>query len=114
MAYRARQGDIIWLDFDPQSGHEQQGRRPALVVSSDKFNDFEKVTAMVCPITNTDRNIPLQIRLDGSVATKGVIMCNQAKILDLQKRNAAFIERVPNEIMFEVSDILIGIVKTDI
>lgn len=113
MAYNANQGDIIWLDFDPQAGHEQRGRRPALVVSNNKFNRFEKTTAMVCPITNTDRSIPIQVKLDDRTKTSGVIMCDQAKILDLQERNADFIEKVPDDIIFEVADIVSGFVETE-
>ena len=113
MAYRANQGDLIWLDFNPQAGHEQKGRRPALVVSNNTFNRFEKVTAMVCPITNTDRSIPVQVRLDERTKTSGVIMCDQAKILDLRERNADFIERVPDDIVFEVADIVGGFVEVE-
>jgi len=51
-----KQGDIIWLDFNPQTGHEQSGRRPALVVSNESFNRFSKM-AIVCPITNTDLSL---------------------------------------------------------
>lgn len=106
MAYRAKQGDIIWITLDPQAGHEQKGRRPALVVSNNAFNDFAKTGAMICPITNTDKGIPIQIKLDSKTKTSGVIMCDQAKILDLRERNADFIERVPNNIIFEVVDII--------
>ena len=111
MAYHAKQGDIIWLDFDPQAGHEQKGRRPAIVVSNNKFNRFEKVTAMVCPITNTDRSIPIHVKLDARTKTNGVIMCDQAKILDLQGRNADLIEKAPDDIIIEVVDIVIGFVE---
>ncbi|MCL1905549.1 MAG: type II toxin-antitoxin system PemK/MazF family toxin [Clostridiales bacterium] len=113
MAYTANQGDIIWLDFNPQAGHEQWGRRPALVVSNNSFNRFEKVTAMVCPITNTDRNIPLHIKLDHRTRTKGIILCDQAKILDTRERNAEFIEKVPEDIIFEVADIISGFVEIE-
>jgi len=113
MSYRARQGDIIWLDFNPQAGHEQKGRRPAIVISSNDFNDFEKTTAMVCPITNTDRELATQLPLDKGTNTKGVIMCNQAKILDLRQRNAEFIEKAPNSITLEAVDIIIGFLKSD-
>lgn len=83
------------------------------MVSNNKFNRFEKVTAMVCPITNTDRSIPIHVKLDGRTKTDGVIMCDQAKILDLQKRNADFIERVPDDIIFEVADIILGFVEIE-
>jgi len=111
MPYHAKQGDIIWINLDPQIGHEQKGRRPAIVVSNDTFNDFTKTAAMVCPITNTNRGIPFQIKLDGNTKTSGIIMCDQAKILDLQKRHAEFIEKAPDNIVFEAIDIIGGFIE---
>lgn len=113
MAYRANQGDIIWIDFDPQAGHEQKGRRPAFVVSNNSFNNFVRTAAMVCPITNTDRGVPIQVRLDGRTKTTGVVMCDQAKILDMQKRNADFIEQAPEDVVFEVTDIISSFVEVE-
>ena len=113
MMYSANQGDIIWMDFDPQVGHEQKGRRPAIVVSNNRFNKFQKVTAMVCPITNVDKGIPLHIKLDERTKTSGVILCDQAKILDLQKRNAEFIESAPDDIIFEVADTVGGFIDIE-
>jgi len=103
MAYQAKQGDIIWIT---QVGHEQMGRRPAIVVSNDSFNRFSARAAMVCPITNTNKGIPVQLALDSRTKTTGVIMCDQAKILDLQSRNPKFIERAPSDILYEVVDII--------
>ena len=113
MMYKARQGDIIWLDLDPQAGHEQKGRRPVLVVSNDTFNDFAKTGAMICPITSTSRNSPFQPALNDKTKTSGVIMCDQAKILDIQERNADFIEHVPDNILHEVIDIICGLVEVE-
>lgn len=113
MAYKARQGDIIRISFDPQAGREQSGRRPAIVVSNDTFNRFTKIAAMICPITSTDRDIPLHVKLDDRTLTTGVIMCDQAKILDLQKRNAELIESAPDDILFEVVDIIAGFIEID-
>jgi len=113
MAYRAKQGDIVWVSLDPQAGHEQRGRRPTIVVSNDTFNNFVKTAAMVCPITNTDRNIPIHVRLDDRTKTCGVIMCDQAKILDLQERQADLIEHAPNDIVFEVVDIIRGFIELE-
>ena len=104
------QGDIIYLDFDPQTGHEQKGRRPAFVVSNSDFNHFTKA-AIVCPITNTDKNIPIQVKLDGRTKTTGVIMCEQLKALDISKRNAVFIEKAPPEIIAEVIDLVFSFIE---
>ena len=113
MMYNARQGDIIWLNFDPQAGHEQQGRRPAIVVSNNRFNMLQKKTAMVCPITNTNKGIPVHLKLDERTKTSGIILCDQAKILDLYDRNAEFIEQAPAEIVSETVDIISGFIEVE-
>lgn len=98
MAYTPRQGDIVFLDFSPQSGHEQAGRRPAVIVSNDQF--FRRTTlALVCPITNTNNKFPLHIPLDHRTQTTGVILCEQVKCLDVISRNVKFVERIPNNLM---------------
>lgn len=110
MARVPEQGDIIVLEFDPQSGHEQKGRRPAIVVSNIIFNKFTKM-AMVCPIINTNRTFPLHVPLDNRTATTGVIMCEQVKALDILTRNALFKEKAPSDIVGEVIDILFGFIE---
>ena len=110
MSYKAKQGDIITLDFDPQAGHEQQGRRPALVVSNDSFHKRTNL-AMVCPITNSTSGFPMHILLDNRTKTTGEIMCEQAKCFDIKARNAKFKESVPQEIIDEAIDIICGIIE---
>ena len=107
MSYIPQQGDIIMLEFDPQAGHEQKGKRPALVASNNTFNDFTNI-AIVCPITNTNRGYPLHVNLDDRTSTTGVIMCEQAKSLDITARSASLIEKAPIDIVEEVVDILLG------
>jgi len=104
------QGDIIAIDFDPQTGHEQKGRRPALVVSNNAYNQFTKA-AMVCPITHTNKNIPVQIALDNRTKTTGVIMCEQIKALDLSKRCATFLEKAPADIIADVVDMVFSFIE---
>lgn len=110
MVYAPEQGDIIILEFDPQAGHEQKGRRPAIVVSNNTFNNFTKM-AMVCPITNTNRGFPLHVVLDDRTTTTGVILCEQVKALDISARNASFKEKAPQDILEEVVDILFGFIE---
>lgn len=105
-----QQGDIVYLDFNPQSGHEQAGRRPALVVSNDLFNRVSSLT-MVCPITHTDRGHPFHVRLDSRTKTQGVVMCDQARMLDLNSRRASFEEKAPVEITAEAVDLITGFVE---
>lgn len=104
------QGDIVYLDFDPQSGHEQKGRRPALVVSNNLFNRVSSLT-MVCPITNTDRGHPFHLRLDERTKTTGVVMCDQARMLDLGSRRASFEEKAPDDITAEALDLIMGFIE---
>lgn len=98
MSYVPRQGDIVTMNFSPQSGHEQRGARPALVVSNDSFFKFTHMS-IVCPITNTDNGFPLHIPLDVRTKTTGVIECEQCKSLDIISRDAAYRESLPPDIL---------------
>jgi mRNA interferase MazF len=104
------QGDIVYLDFDPQAGHEQKGKRPALIISNNTFNKFTTL-ALVCPIANTNRGFPLHVALDNRTKTSGVIMCEKVKALDIGARNVSFFERVPQDILDEVIDIVISFLE---
>ncbi|MGF7184811.1 mRNA interferase MazF [Desulfitispora alkaliphila] len=110
MNYIPNQGDIIYLEFDPQAGHEQRGKRPALVISNLTYNKFTRL-AMVCPITNTNREFPLHVKLDDRTKTTGVIMCEQVKALDIHARKGTFYEEAPEDIMEEVADIIISFIE---
>lgn len=112
MNYILEYGDIIFLEFNPQTGHEQKGKRPALVVSNNTFNKFTEM-ALVCPITNTNKGFPLHVELDTRTKTTGVIMCEQVKALDIKARNGIFFEKVPKDILEEVIDILIGFIEEE-
>lgn len=103
--YIPRKGDYIALTFDPQAGHEQKGRRPALVISNTAFNERTGL-AFVCPITNTERGIPLHVRLPDTCALPGVIMTDQAKSVDFTARKAKFIEKASVAVLNETMAIL--------
>lgn len=96
MTYIPQQGDIVFLDFHPQSGHEQSGRRPGVIVSNNQFFMWTKL-ALVCPITNTNHKFPLHIPLDNRTKTTGVILCEHVKCLDIISRNAQFVEKMPKD-----------------
>ena len=100
-AYVPRQGDLVALDFDPQSGHEQKGRRPALVISKDAFNKGTGM-AICCPITNTDRRIPFHVPITGRTSLTGFVMCEQLKPLDFRSRRMKLIERAPQDVLDDV------------
>ncbi len=96
--YHPRQGDIVFLDFSPQSGHEQAGRRPGVVISNDQFFMRTKLV-VVCPITNTRNQFPLHIPLDNRTKTTGVILTEHMKCLDVISRNIQFVEKLPQDLL---------------
>ena len=100
-AYVPRQGDLVTLDFDPQSGHEQKGRRPALVISKDAFNKGTGM-AICCPITNTDRKMPFHVPLTGRTSLTGFVMCEQVKSLDYRSRGMKLIESATQDVLEDV------------
>lgn len=101
--YIPKRGDIIKLSFDPALGIEQQGFRPALVLSPYEFNRFGGV--LVCPISqggNFARSNHWAIPLMGSgTETQGVILCNQTRTIDHKARQARFVESVPASLVEE-------------
>lgn len=101
-----KQGDNVALTFDPQSGHEQKGRRPALIVSNETFNRHLGV-AFVLPITSIKRNLPFCIALN-SENLRGYIMCEQLKSIDYKSSKAKFIEKAKAEVLEDV----LGIVES--
>ncbi len=103
--YIPRQGDIIAITFDPQSGHEQKGRRPALVVSKDLFNRSTGL-AIVCPLTKTERGFPFHVPVPDSSSLKGFIMVEQVKSVDFRTRRVKRIERASDELLANVLSIL--------
>ena len=108
-AYIPAKGDFVCLSFNPQSGHEQMGRRPALVISNELFNRHVGI-AVVCPITDTARNIPFHVAVTGNSSLTGFIMVEQVKSVDFHSRNARFIEKAAPETVNEVLGILDAIV----
>lgn len=96
--YVPSQGDLVALDFDPQSGHEQAGHRPGLVVSKDAFNKATRM-AICCPITNTDRGVPFHVPLAGRTSLTGLVMCEQVKSIDYRSRQAKLLERAPQDVL---------------
>ena len=103
--YIPQKGDFIAISFDPQSGHEQKGRRPALVVSNYLFNKHTGL-AMVCPITNTNRRIPFHLPLPTTSTLTGFVMIDQLKSVDYSARKAKFIERAPEELLSDVLEVI--------
>lgn len=103
--YIPKKGDLIVITFDPQSGHEQKGRRPALVVSNSVFNQHTGF-AIVCPITNTNRDSPFHVAIANSKTLTGYVMVEQVKSIDYQSRKIKWIESASNDLLAEVLSIL--------
>ena len=108
--YCPARGDVILLDFNPQSGHEQAGNRPALVVSDDLFNQVTGF-AVVCPITNQQKGYPFEVSVDGAKKTTGVILADQVKSLDWKARAARTVDSVSDETVTAVVGMVSKIIK---
>jgi mRNA interferase MazF len=108
-SYCPSRGDFVALTFDPQSGHEQKGRRPALVVSNDLFNRRTGL-ALVCPVTNTDRRNPFHVKLSASSVLTGFVMVDQVKSVDFNSRQAKFIDKASSTFLAEVLAILDAVI----
>ena len=99
-----RRGDMIMLDFDPQAGHEQQKRRPALVISDTQFNELG--LAVVCPVTSKAPRHNFHLALPKGLKTSGYVMTEQLKSLDYHARKAQFIEELPIGFIHQVRRII--------
>jgi len=104
-SYIPQKGDFVSVTFDPQSGHEQKGRRPALVVSNTLFNRHTGM-AIVCPLTTTDRRFPFHVPVADNAAVSGFVMVEQVKSIDFRARRAARIGRAAGRTLDEVLAIL--------
>jgi mRNA interferase MazF len=103
--YVPRKGELVTLTFDPQAGHEQRGRRPALVISNDLFNRYTGL-CIACPITNTRRDYPFHVAIPAGESVTGFIMVEQMKSIDFRSRKAKRIGKAPTAILQEVLSIL--------
>ena len=106
-----KQGEIIWLDFDPQSGHEQAGRRPALVLSKTAYN--QRIgSAFVCPITSKIKGFPFEFPINTATVT-GVVLCDHLKNIDWKARNAKMtgemVSRFELEQVWALIDSMVGL-----
>ena len=106
--YIPKKGDLVILTFDPSAGHEQQGRRPALIISNEVFNKHVGL-AIACPITNKDRNFPFHVKVESDKLT-GFIMTEQIKSIDYKARKVKFVEKVSDEVMGKVLGIVESVV----
>ena len=94
-------GDIIWLDFAPTKGHEQTGRRPALVLSPRIYNEARRM-CLVCPITSTVRDWPFETRLPDNIAVQGAVIADQIRNVSWSERGAKFACTTASETLADV------------
>jgi mRNA interferase MazF len=111
-AYIPERGDLIWLQFDPQAGHEQAGRRPALVISPTAYNRRVGL-ALCCPITSQIKGYPFEVTIPKGLGVEGVILSDQLKSLDWGVRMAKRIGRVPRPVLDEAVGKILTLVQPE-
>ena len=99
--YCPKRGDLIWLNFTPQAGHEQAGRRPTAVISHTEYNRKAGLV-LACPITSRKMGYPFEVSLPEGFGVTGVILADQVRSLDWKSRNAEFIGKLDDSVLWEV------------
>jgi mRNA interferase MazF len=110
--YVPDRGDLVWLEFTPQAGSEQRGRRPALVLSPKAYNGKVGL-ALFCPVTSKIKGYPFEVRLPDKSAVSGVVLSDQLKSLDWRSRKVEFIERASSDVMAMVTARVLPLVEPD-
>ena len=110
-AYVPDAGDLVWLSFDPQTGHEQRGRRPALILSPRAYNVKARL-AIACPIASQAKGYPFEVALPAGGVLTGVVLADHVKNLDWSARQAKFGGTAPPEVLTDVRErlrVLLGL-----
>ena len=107
-----RQGDIIFLDFDPTKGREQAGYRPAVVISQTAFNQKRNLV-FICPITSSTRPLRFRVLLDDRTQTQGDVICEQVRVIDLLARKCKVVEQLPRDLLKQVLEAVSVIVALE-
>ena len=94
-------GHLVWISLDPQSGHEQAGRRPALVLSPASYNGPVGL-ALFCPVTSQGKGYPFEVPLPAGLAVAGVVLADHVKCLDWRTRQAEYVGDAPEAVVAEV------------
>jgi mRNA interferase MazF len=110
--YIPAQGDIVWLQFNPQAGHEEAGRRPALVISPKEYN--RKVgLALFCPVTSQVKGYPFEVLLPSGLTVSGAVLSDQVKSLDWRVRKAKRLCTAPEEVVEEVLGKILALIRKE-
>ncbi len=110
--YVPERGDVVWLHFDPQTGHEQAGTRPALVISPRAYNRRVGL-ALFCPITSHVKGYPFEVVLPPGLRVKGAILSDQLKSLDWRVRKAKHVDVLPGDLLDETIARILALVDPD-
>ena len=110
MAYIPDRGDLIWLMFTPQAGHEQAGHRPALVISPKLYN-AKSGMALMCPITSQVKGYPFEVAIPAGLPISGVVLSDQIKNLDWHAREAEYISTLPSNTTYDVIAKILTLIK---
>ncbi len=108
--YIPKRGDVVWLQFTPQAGHEQTGRRPTVVLSPESYNQKTSL-ALFCPVTTQVKGYPFETPLPPGLPVSGVVLCDQIKSLDWTVRQAEFICELPEESLDDVMGKALALLK---
>lgn len=111
-AYVPARGDLIWLQFNPQAGHEQAGHRPAVVISPSSYNRRVGL-ALCCPVTSQVKGYPFEVLLPPGLGVEGAILSDQIKCLDWRVRKARRIGNLPAEVLQETVGKILALVEPD-
>jgi mRNA interferase MazF len=104
-----KQGDIVKTDLDPTMGHEQSGYRPVIIINNASHTKVSNMN-IVCPITSTNRNSRVHIKLNGTKTT-GYVMCGQVKSIDFSARKYKVIETADEDTVWEIVDVVQGLIE---
>jgi mRNA interferase MazF len=108
--YVPDRGDVVWISFNPQAGHEQAGRRPAIVISPSAYNGKVGL-AILCPVTNQIKGYPFEVVIPQGLKVSGAVLSDQAKSLDWKARKAELICRLPDRVINDVLRKLITLMR---
>lgn len=109
-SYVPDRGDIVWLNFNPQAGHEQRGRRPALIISPKIYNEKTSL-CIALPVTSKIKGYPFEVALPNKLPIEGVILSDQVKNLDFSVRDISFICKIPNGLIEVVQKNVIALIS---
>ena len=110
--YIPDRGDAVWINLNPQAGHEQAGRRPVVVLSPRSYNSKVGL-AIFCPVTNQIKGYPFEVIIPSGLKVAGAILSDQVKSLDWKIRNTEFFDKIPDSVILEIFKKLSALLRFD-